>query len=259
MNLTALSLLLLQAPGAGTAPPDSVALPAVQRPFAVGETFEYDGKLGILKLGDASISVARIDTVQGRPAYVFRFQLTANTIVFDMDDVMYSWTGMEDLVSYRFSQDFNEDGKIRERTYEIFPDSGVYRETERGERGPTVAAPLDDAAFFYFIRVTPLEVGKTYTYNRYFKRDKNPVTIRVEKRESCELPGGVKTTCLLLRPLLEAERNGMFSKRADARIWLTDDERRIPVQIRSRLAFGTVTLKIRSIQLGDAGAPAPAN
>jgi hypothetical protein len=57
--------------------------------------------------------------------------------------------------------------------------------------------------------------------------------------------------CLVLHPVITADRNGMFSPRADARIWLTDDDRRIPVQIRSKLGFGTVTLKIRSMKLAE--------
>ena len=219
-------------------------------PFAVGETFEYTGKLGMLTLGNASMSVVRLDTIRGVETFVFRFQLQASTIVFKMDDVMHSWTGTADMVSRRFHQDFDEDGKVRRRFYEIFPDSGFFRERERGEQAPTPAEPLDDAAFFYFIRTPSMEVGKTYTFPRYFKKDKNPVTIRVVKREGCELPDGVKTQCLVLHPVINADRNGMFAPRADARIWLTDDARRIPVQIRSKLGFGTVTLKIRSMKLG---------
>jgi hypothetical protein len=216
----------------------------------VGETFEYTGKLGMLTLGSASMQVVRLDTIRGIETFVFRFQLQASTFVFKMDDVMHSWTGTTDMVSRRFHQDFDEDGKVRRRFYEIFPDSGFFRERERGEQAATVAEPLDDAAFFYFIRTPAMEVGKTYTYQRYFKKDKNPVTIRVVKREECELPGGSKTQCLVLHPVINADRNGMFSPRADARIWLTDDARRIPVQIRSKLGFGTVTLKIKSMKLG---------
>src|SRR3712207_8153633 len=48
------------------------------------------------------------------------------------------------------------------------------------------------SAFFYFVRVTPLEVGKTYSYHRYFRKDKNPVTIEALKREKMELPDGSK-------------------------------------------------------------------
>jgi hypothetical protein len=242
-------ILALQAPPQASLSPVPATLPMY--PFRVGETFEYTGKLGMLNLGHASMSVVRLDTIRGVESFVFRFQLQASTFVFKMDDVMHSWTGTADMVSRRFHQDFDEDGKVRRRFYEIFPDSGFFKERERGEQAATVHQPLDDAAFFYFIRTPPLEVGETYTFDRYFKKDKNPVTIRVVKRERCELPDGTKMQCLVLHPVITADRNGMFSPRADARIWLTDDERRIPVQIRSKLGFGTVTLKIRSMKLSE--------
>ncbi len=248
-------LALLQAQSSPV-PVTSVATPP-PFPFAVGERFDYTGKLGMLNLGTASMSVVRIDTVRGVESFVFRFQLQASTFVFKMDDVMHSWAGTSDMISRRFFQDFDEDGKVRRRFYEIFPDSGFYREREKNEQKPTVAEPLDDAAFFYFIRVTPLEVGKTYTFSRYFKQDQNPVTIQVVKRESCELPDGSKTSCIVLHPTITADKNGMFAPRADARIWLTDDARRIPVQIRSKLSFGTVTLKIKGMTLAPEQ-PSPA-
>ena len=241
--LLALTLLQAVPAAAQTDHPDRPAYP-----FDVGEEFTYVGKLGMLTLGSGSIAVVALDTVRGAETFVFRFKLQASAVVFSLDDVMNSWTGTSDLVSRRFFQDFNEGDDIRRRYYEIYPDSGVYTERERGERAATVAQPLDDAAFFYFVRTVPLEVGQTYNFPRYFKQKMNPVTIIVEKRESCELPDR-KTRCLVLHPIIEADRNGMFSRRADARIWLTDDERRIPVQIRSRLGFGTVTLKIRSVHL----------
>jgi hypothetical protein len=62
---------------------------------------------------------------------------------------------------------------------------------------------------------------------------------------------------VVLHPIINADKNGMFAPRADARIWLTDDARRIPVQIRSKLGFGTVTLKIRSMTIPGSTGAAP--
>ena len=44
-----------------------------------------------------------------------------------------------------------------------------------------MASPLDDAAFFYFLRTIPLEMGKTYKYDRYFRKELNPVTINAAR------------------------------------------------------------------------------
>jgi len=158
--------------------------------------------------------------------------------------------GTRDLVSRRFVQDFVENDKPSHRLFEIYPDSGFFREKGKPETKPSPSDPLDDAAFFYFVRVTPLEVGKTYTYDRYFRKEKNPVTIEVTKREKMELPGGREVECLVLHPVIDTK--GMFSKRSDTRIWLTDDARRLPVQIRSKFPFGTITLRLKEMVLPPA-------
>ena len=39
----------------------------------------------------------------------------------------------------------------------------------------------------------------------------------------------------------------MFSKRSETRLWLTDDARRLPVQIRTKFNFGTITLRLKEM------------
>ena len=70
-------------------------------------------------------------------------------------------------------------------------------------------------------------------------------TIEVTKREKMELPDGSKVNCLVLHPVIDTK--GLFSKRSDTRIWLTDDARRLPVQIRSKFPFGTITLRLKDM------------
>jgi len=240
----ALLLALLQGPPAPPAP---------DYPFAVGETLTYSAKLGLLTLGSGTLQVASIDSVRGQETFRLRFRLTGKTVFYSLDDVLESWVSTETFESHRFVQDFNENDKPKKRTYEIFPDSGYFREVGRDTTYATPDDPLDDAAFFYFVRITPLEVGKTYTFDRYFRKDKNPVTIKVEKREKMELPDGTDVPCLVLHPVIDTK--GMFSKRSETRLWLTDDSRRLPVQIRSKFNFGTITLRLKEMVVPNA-APA---
>jgi hypothetical protein len=221
--------------------------PPASYPFAVGEKLSYTAKLGMLTLGSGTLEVASLDTVRGVESFRLRFRLQGKTMFYSLDDVLESWIGTSDLTSRRFVQDFNENEKATKRHYEIFPDSGFYREQGKEARQETPADPLDDAAFFYFVRVTPLEVGRKYTYDRYFRKDKNPVTIEVVKREKMDLPDGSKVHCLVLHPIIDTK--GLFSKRSETRIWLTDDARRLPVQIRTKFPFGTITLRLRDMVL----------
>jgi hypothetical protein len=222
----------------------AAADPPASYPFAVGERFEYAAKYGVLSVGSASIQVASMDTVRGQPAFVFRYTLNASVPggLFKINSVLESWTSVRTFRSLRFRQDSKENSKEYLRDYEIFADSGYYRQRGAAATTPTPAEPLDDASILYYVRFAPLAIGKTVKLSRYFKPELNPVVINVLKRETVELPDGTKAPCLVLNPVV-GDR-GLFGNRTDARLWITDDPRRIPVQIRSRQPYGWVTLKL---------------
>ena len=247
------SLIALAGLLQGSAPASPAPSPP-DYPFEVGETLTYSAKLGMLTLGSGTLEVAGLDSVRGVETFRLRFRLKGKTVFYSLDDVLESYVATRDFASHRFVQDFRENDKPKHRTFEIFPDSGFYRESGHDTTFSSPEDPLDDAAFFYFIRITPLEVGQKYVYDRYFKKEKNPVTIEVVKRERMELPDGSKVQCLVLHPVIDTK--GLFSKRSDTRIWLTDDERRLPVQIRSKFPFGTITLRLKDMVVpGAAAAP----
>jgi hypothetical protein len=251
--LTALAvtgLMLGQGTPAAAPRPTLTRPDSTTYPFQVGERFQYAAKLGLLRLGTAWMSVTGIDTVRGHESFLFEFGLDAKAPFYKSTNVLQSWTGTQDLVSRRFHQDLVENGKPRKRYFEIFPDSQFYTQEQRPGTKPTVTSPLDDAAFFYFLRTLALEVGKTYKYERYFKKELNPVTITVVKREKLEMPDGKEASCIILNPVVGED--GLFAPRSKAMLWITEDQRRIPVQIKAKLPFGSVTLRLEKVT-GDAG------
>ncbi len=242
-----IAMALLQAPAVEPQPAPAAAPAHADYPFAVGEKLSYSAKLGMLTLGSATLEVVSLDTIRGVESFRLRFRLKGKNAFYSLDDVLESWVGTSDLISRRFVQDFVENNKPRHRLYEIFPDSGYFRQQGRDTTMATPAEPLDDAGFFYFVRVTPLQVGRKYKYDRYFRKEKNPVTIEVLKREKLELPDGSEVQCLVLHPVIDTK--GLFSKRSETRIWLTDDARRLPVQVRTKFPFGTITLRLKDMVL----------
>jgi hypothetical protein len=152
------------------------------------------------------------------------------------------------MVSLRFHQEMNQNDKHRVRRFEILPDSGYYRQEGVAKTQKTPPNAVDDAAIVYYLRTQrQMEVGKAYQFDNYFKAVKNPLIVRVHARETMELPDGTKVPCLVIQPMIGDD--GLFSNRSDARIWITDDARRIPVQIRSRLPWLTITLRLEDMTL----------
>src|SRR5437868_15153865 len=125
-----LALVLLQGPAPATRPQSS-GENIRSYPFAVGEKLSYSAKLGMLTLGSGTLEVASIDTVRGVESFRFRFRLRGKTMFYSLDDVLESWVGISDMNSRRFVQDFVENDKTYKRQFEIFPDSGFFRERGR--------------------------------------------------------------------------------------------------------------------------------
>lgn len=249
MTATTWALLLALVQASGPSVQSTSIAPRSSYPFGVGEMFEYSAKSGFITLGTASMRVAKVDTIRGIPAFHFRYHIEGGNRLFRLNDVNESWTSVDRLVSLRFHQEMNQNNRHRVRRFEIFPDSGFYRQEGVAATQRTPAHPVDDAAIVYFLRAypQPLEEGKAYRFDNYFKAAKNPLIVRVHKRETMELPDGSKVPCLVLQPMIGDD--GLFSNRSDARIWITDDARRIPVQIRSRLPWLTITLRLQQMTL----------
>ncbi len=229
------------------------SLPAVAAvvavPFPVGERLTYGAKYGIFSVGTAVMEVVGIDTVRGIEAVHMQFRISGGALWYHLDQTLESWVGRRDFQSRRFRSVQDERDRHRERTYEIYPDSGFYREAGRDTTFATVAQPLDDAAFLYWIRTVPLEIGKRYEYARYFRPDRNPVIIEVLGRERVGV-AGKKWNAIVVRPKIPQGR-GIFSERSETRIWLSDDAHRIVLAIQSNFSFGQVTLKLKEFSVPE--------
>jgi hypothetical protein len=157
---------------------------------------------------------------------------------------MNSRVATADFNSLRFHRRLEQGGKVDEHGYVIVPDSARYR--EEGVAGEWVAPsdPLDELAFLYYLRAAPLQVGRTYALERYFKTGYNPIEVRVAGREPVPMPDGGSASCLAV--LVTARGTTM-------RVWFTDDKRRLPVQMEIPLPFGSVTLSLAALEGGKAG------
>ena len=216
--------------------------PAV--PFGVGERFTYDVKLGPFKAGRGSMEVTGLDTERGHTVWRAVFRVKGGVLGYKADNTMESWMDTLSLFSLRFTQDFEQTGSDRKKQYEIFPDRAMYRELIKPEQ-PSVSDPLDDASFIYFIRTVPLEIGRTYSFDRYFRPNKNPVRIKVLRRETVKVPAGTYQA-IVVQPMIKSK--GIFSENSKAEIWFSEDANRIMVQLKADLPVGSLNLYLKSAQ-----------
>ncbi len=241
-SASALLLAAATAAGAQTATSDSRR---AKVPFGVGERMEFEVRFGRLKVGNAHMEVVALEQLRGRTAWHTAFWVQGGNFLYRVNDVYESWIDAETLSSLRFVQELEEGGKNTTRKFEIYPERSIFIQTNKKEwkEEPSVSNPLDDGSFLYFIRTIPLEVGKTYDFNRYFRPDRNPVRIKVLRKERVRVPAGT-FNAIVIQPVIKTK--GIFSENGHAEIWLSDDDRHIMLQLKSRLSFGSLNLYLKS-------------
>jgi len=99
----------------------------------------------------------------------------------------------------------------------------------------------DPLSGFYAITKRPLQIGRT-EYIRIFDNKKiYDAKIKVLKKENIRVPAG-KYDTIVINPILKTE--GLFMKKGKMHIWLSDDARKIPVQLKSKVKIGTFVAKL---------------
>jgi hypothetical protein len=225
--------------------PVAGSLAAQSRPlagFAIGEELTFKATFGGLPAGTARMKVEGIDTIRGRAAYHVSFAIDGGIIGFRIRDRYESWMDVETLSSLRHRQEISEGRYHRSTTYEIYPELSKYRKNDDSLQ-MSVANPLDDGSFVYAVRAMSLNVGDTLRLDRYFRPDRNPVVLTGVRRDSVKVGAG-KFGSIVVRPRIRA--NGIFSENGDAEIWFSDDERRLPVRIKTHFAHFSLSLSLES-------------
>ncbi|MDQ3673425.1 MAG: DUF3108 domain-containing protein [Gemmatimonadota bacterium] len=237
--------LAVASAGAQAGTDTSVGSGRAKVPFGVGERMEYEVRFGRLKVGNAHMEVVALEHIRGRTAWHTAFWVQGGNFLYRVNDVYESWIDAETLSSLRFVQELEEGGKNTTRKFEIYPERAVFLQTNKKDpkEEKSVSNPLDDGSFLYFIRTIPLVVGETYDFERYFRPDRNPVRIKVLRKERITVPGG-RFNAIVIQPVIKTK--GIFSENGHAEIWLSDDDRRIILQLKSRLSFGSLNLFLKS-------------
>lgn len=113
---------------------------------------------------------------------------------------------------------------------------------EKTTKKDTISArTYDSLSSIYFIRSSNLVPGQSIFFHIYdFKRLWN-AEVRVVKREEIRTPLGKFKTLVMTSQLYF---NGVPAKVGNGTFWFTDDNRRIPVRIRTTLKAGEITLNL---------------
>ncbi|OGT97361.1 MAG: hypothetical protein A2X80_09560, partial [Geobacteraceae bacterium GWB2_52_12] len=105
---------------------------------------------------------------------------------------------------------------------------------------------LDTLSAFYFLRNKELRVGRTETLHIYDSEKYISVPIEVLRREKILLPNLTTIDTLVTHSV--RKESGALSRIRDMHIWLTDDDKKVPVKAEISTPLGRVTAELISAE-----------
>jgi hypothetical protein len=129
--------------------------------------------------------------------------------------------------------------KDREIIFDHAKGQAVYKDNLNGHKIDVAinGNTYDVYSSFYYVRTLPLEVGKSVYVSILDNNELWNVEVQVLKKEKLDTIFGEVNT-ILIKPLIKSE--GIFERKGEIFIWLTDDARRIPVKMKTKVRIGSV-------------------
>lgn len=248
--LIAWSLALVLAPGESIAVCGAVS----QVPFRPGERLTFELKWEFVSAGTAVLEVLPMTEVDGIPAWHFSLKVRSNNLVdtfYMVRDTVEAFAdeGLNHSLLYRKRQ---QEGKHQRDVVVTFDwKNGEARYTNFGKPARPIKVPpgtFDPFSIFYAFRLCPLK--ESLQLDAAVSDGKKAVTGKatVLKRQVITVKGR-SYDAFLVEPDLK-DVGGVFKKSKDAKlqIWVTNDSRRLPVRIASKVAVGSFIADLVSVE-----------
>jgi len=214
-------------------------------PFAPGEKLIYALRWENVPAGELRLEILPIATVNGNPSYHFVMTAKSNSTVdifCKIRDRIDAFADINMTRSVLYTKEQNGSrGLRREEVRFDWAASQVQFKDLSNTHAPIALQPgsFDPLSAFYYTRMAVS--GQTPSVNRPVTDGKRSFigNAQVIGRESVTLQNGRIYNTLILQPDLGLF-GGIFKgdKKAKLRVWITDDEKRIPVQIKVKVKVG---------------------
>jgi hypothetical protein len=219
------------------------SLPGRHSAITVGERLVFSIRYGMIKAGTAVMEVVDRKKVDGRPAYHIVSTANSNSVfdgIYRVRDRVISLMDEDRLFSLYFEKHLRE-GRYRVDQQVRFDHVRAVATYQDGREASISPGAFDVLAAFYRVRTMPLQPGQRFFLESHDNRRNFPLRVTVLRRERVETPAGT-FDCLVVEPTL---RSGAFFKNeGKLTIWLTDDDRRMPVLMRSKLPIGAISVEL---------------
>lgn len=211
--------------------------------FGFGERLDYKVRYGFIIAGEGYLHILPKPVFRyGRECYDIRFQVSSLKSlewIYRVRDWYSTILDVNGIFPWEFEQHIRE-GRYKRDFKATFDQAKNLAYAE----GNTYSVPPyihDIVSAFYFVRTLPL--GKMpkdtifYLFN-FFKDTTYKLGVKILGKQTVEVQAG-KFKCVVVEPLVV--EGGLFKSEGSIYIWLSDDDRKIPVKVATKILIGYVS------------------
>ncbi len=215
--------------------------------FGVGERLVFSVNYGFINAGDAVMSIPAYDTVEGRRCY--RVDFAVNSLesfawIYKVEDHYLTYIDVDAIAPLKFEQHIRE-GTYRRDFIAEFDQANHVAKTTEGQY-PIPEYVHDIMSAFYFVRTVDFSgysQGETTTLFNFYKDKSYELVVRFLGRQELEVEAGTFKT-IVVEPLVR--EGGLFKSEGRIVIWLSDDDRKIPVRVNTKVVIGSIDVELTS-------------
>jgi hypothetical protein len=218
--------------------------------FPYGETLNYEGDWRFLPAGVATLRMEK----SGSQNHVAATADSSGVVslLYRVQDRFNSYLDAQTLCSSKLTKHSEEGSHRREtvisfdysRGKAVLEERSLKDNQQKRIENDIPGCATDVVSGIFYVASLPLQVGSTYTFPLNDGGITVTVRAHVEGKEQIKTPAGTFQT---LRVGPEGDSGTLLKNRGRIWIWYTDDERHLPIQMRARLFWGTLTIYLTSI------------
>jgi hypothetical protein len=227
-----------------------------ESPFHVGEKITYQINWTSIPAGEVTIETLPTEKINDEDCRHILLTITSNSFVdmfYKIRDRIESYTDLDFTHSVLYIE--SRKGKRPKDTSIEFDwvkqEAQYSRKGEKEKMAPIsiLQGTFDPLSAFLAFRLSDLNKTKEIIVHATDGKKMVSGKINVIRRETIKI-NGTKFDTFLLEPELQGIGGVFENKDSAAQIWVTTDNRRIPVRIKSELPFGSFIAELTSYNKG---------
>lgn len=210
--------------------------------YGFGEKLEYKVGYKFITAGYGSFQILPKPVIRNnRECYDIRFEvksLESLEWLYKVRDRYRSVIDVGAIFPTEFEQSIREGGYKKDFRAE-FDQINNYAIVEN-KKYKTPEYVHDIVSAFFYVRtmdLSKMKNGSVFYMKNFFKDTTHSLGVKIIKRETIEVEAG-KFKCIVIEPLVV--QGGLFKNEGNIYVWLTDDDRKIPVKVATKIVIGYV-------------------